>query len=238
VVSFTVCVIVYLLFMELNRFLGVNGALLGLAKRLHRRAVSLSVQSFLELAEFALEHGFLPPSNDLHITLHRVLAQIFQNRMNNTAIYRTVMFATALSMFFINATLFSTTGSCFPAFVIATLPILGVFLTFELIHFSLSNQQVDAISLLYLEARDELLLHLAQPGHQADHAIKTDLRSQAELLGSLADCERYKAQLLGFVIGFGVLRALLATLITLGVALLSILRNAGICVTIQSYCFL
>jgi hypothetical protein len=95
---------------------------------------------------------------------------------------------------------------------------------------------VDSISSLYLEARDELLAQLAEAGPEIDPAIERHLRLQADLLGSLADGERYKARFLGFPISFGVLRTLLVTAFTLGIGLWSILRNFGVFVTAESFC--
>jgi hypothetical protein len=107
-----------------------------------------------------------------------------------------------------------------------------VYFTLEFVAFSLSNAQVEAIGALYMEARDELLVLLSR----VDASMQNHFSSQVELLSSLANCDRYKARFLGFPITFGVMRTLAATGVTLGIGLWSILRSAGIFVTIESYC--
>lgn len=105
----------------------------------------------------------------------------------------------------------------------------------ELISFALSNSQVDAIGLLYDQARDELRISLAHAS-TSDRNVRQDLRYHELVLSSLAEVERYKARFLGFAVTFGLLRTLVATLFTLGIGLYSIMRGFGTFVTPETFC--
>jgi hypothetical protein len=102
--------------------------------------------------------------------------------------------------------------------------------------FAIGNSQVDSIRLLYLEARNEVLHQMAQQRKYIDPDIVHYLRCQTELVTILSDGEPYKARYLGFVVTFGVIRTLAATMLTLAVALWSVARGIGIFVTIESFC--
>ena len=61
----------------------LNTGLLDISFRLHSRGIGLSLSAFLQRVGFSLETGApLPAESDaLHATLHRILAQVFQNRV-------------------------------------------------------------------------------------------------------------------------------------------------------------
>ena len=226
---------VYRLYVELNHLLGVKAVELGLSLRLHRRAVAIALGSFMEGAEYAARTGIVPPCNDLHVTLHSVLVRIFRNRMDtHYGIFRRMFAAFTSASVVINFVLYTAMG-CMPAWVLGVLALLCIGMATTLVNFSVSNHGLEVISALYLEARDELLALLTQPGIQKDPYVSY-LRSQAELLLSLAENDRYKGRFMGFAIGFGVLRTLAASLFTLGIGVWSIMRGAGIYATLESYC--
>jgi hypothetical protein len=103
----------------------------------------------------------------------------------------------------------------------------------DFITFAISNSNVDAIALLYTQARNELLVLLEQGGNAE---ARQDLRYSADVLASFSDIEHYKARFMGFMITFDILRTLLAPLFTLGVGLWSIMRNLWIFATVETYC--
>jgi len=156
--------------------------------------------------------------------------------MDQGAVYRTVVFSFLSGSIVINSIISIASGQCIPGWLIATLLLVCGYLGLVLLLFSSSNAQVDAISKLFLQARDELLFQLAQPGYDTDPIIERNLRCQADLLAAMADCDRYKARFLGFAISFAVLRTIVATMLTLAIGLLSIMRGSGVFLTLKSYC--
>jgi hypothetical protein len=102
--------LLYQLLAEVSRFLNVNGGHLSLSLRLHRRAVAMSLESFLERAESTLKSGVVAAQtndNEMHVSLHRILARTWANRMSQNAIYRTIMTWNLLSTSLIDTVLFT-----------------------------------------------------------------------------------------------------------------------------------
>jgi hypothetical protein len=133
--AYLIMALVYLTCVELNRFMVYNAVTLKLALKLHRRAVKLSLSSFLGYAAVALKDNVDMPSNaaDLHVTLHTVLSAVWQARMDQTAVYRTGVISFLLASALLNLILFTSTGSCLPAFVLGVFGVVLVFTVQKLI---------------------------------------------------------------------------------------------------------
>jgi hypothetical protein len=105
----------------------------------------------------------------------------------------------------------------------------------DLLNYAKRNAQVDTIAALYVESKDEMRIMLDH-FESADEGVKRKLVQRARVLDSLSQVEKYKARFLGFAVTCSVLRTIAVTLFTLGIGLWSILRTAGVFVTVESYC--
>lgn len=129
-----------------------------------------------------------------------------------------------------------STGMCIPLWLLGLLAVLLLHNGLDFLGFAKSNSQVDAIAALYIEARDELRMLTEKFESKVDESLQQKLVRRAQVFDSLSQVERYKARFLGFAITYSVLRTIIVTLFTLGIGLWSILRTAGIFVTVESYC--
>jgi len=87
---------------ESHRLFTVNPGFLSLSSRLHYRAVALSLRSFLDRAAYSLQHRvLLQNAEELHCTLHSVLSQVFQNRMDQQGIYRKVFYSILITVYIV-----------------------------------------------------------------------------------------------------------------------------------------
>ncbi|KAI9034690.1 hypothetical protein DFJ74DRAFT_701074 [Hyaloraphidium curvatum] len=154
---------------------GLNGlwnpGLLELLLRGHHRAVSLSLSSFLETARRSLESGH--PLRPDADAQHVALHQILIQVWQNRL---------------------DNGKGVLALFILA-------YQAFELASFAVSNAQVDAVGLLYAQARDELGLLLARSPRAAP-GIREDLGYHEKVLAAQADVGRYKARFLVFPVGY------------------------------------
>jgi hypothetical protein len=114
----------------------------------------------------------------------------------------------------------------------------------DLINLSVSNSQINDLAELYAETQHEIreftmaaLQSLVGPHVDPSHnAALRDLAAHSDLLESYLKIERVKSKLGGYVVGFGMVRTVLATTLTVLVALWTVLRAAGVVFTMESVC--
>ncbi|KAI9034687.1 hypothetical protein DFJ74DRAFT_26416 [Hyaloraphidium curvatum] len=232
-----VCGLLYVFFGSMMQLQLWNPGLLELLLRGHHRAVSLSLSSFLETARRSLEsgHPLRPDADEQHVGLHQILMRVWQNRLDDGKGVLAFFVWSTLGNVVLCSVITASTGSCITMWTLGALGISLAYQAFELASFAVSNAQVDAVGLLYAQARDELGLLLARSPRAAP-GIREDLGYHEKVLAVQAEVGRYKARFLGFAVGYSVLRTLLATLFTLGVGLWSILRSAGVFATVETFC--
>lgn len=101
--------------------------------------------------------------------------------------------------------------------------------------YAIANQEPAEIAALYCSARSSPYAIAANcPASRSD--VLSVIRTHADILGTFTELNGTRAKFLGFEITFSSLRGLLLTLITIGVGLWSVLRNAGVAVTIEQVC--
>jgi hypothetical protein len=181
-------------------------SLLDLSMRLHYRAVAISLSNLLDRARFSLDHGGFPEEGELHVTLHRILASVWKKRMSDGQGVNQKQYLWWTFMVLIGILIIVTaTGDCVPFYVLIQAVGIVLFCFLEFVSLASANSEVDAISLLYTEGRDELRLLLARMPEQGSPELRDYLRLQVDILSSFADNERYKSQVFGFAISFNIL---------------------------------
>jgi hypothetical protein len=136
-------------------------------------------------------------------------------------------------------------GLCIPWWTVAQFLFFFVpFTMTDLINISISNAQVNDLAELYSEAQHEIreltlpaLRSLAgTPGDVARAEALKGLSAHLSLLESYLRIERVKTRLGGYVVGFGMVRTVVATMITAMIALWTVLRAAGVFFTMETMC--
>ncbi len=136
-------------------------------------------------------------------------------------------------------------GNCIPFWVIAQFLALLPFVVTDLINLSVSNSQINDLAELYSEAQHEIreltitaLQSFVEGSHvdPSHNAALRGLSAHSDLLESYLKIERVKSRLGGFVVGFGLVRTVLATTLTILIGLWTVLRSAGVVFTMESVC--
>ncbi|KAI9030226.1 hypothetical protein DFJ74DRAFT_702554 [Hyaloraphidium curvatum] len=228
----------YALFNILGR-ISMNVSLLQLSLRVRRRATILALRGLLDKCRLAVasETGpTLPASKllpDLYIRLHRRLADTWSFRIP-FLVASPPLVAFAVSSGGVSLIANIAAGSCVPLWTVFMFLYILCGVITDLVHLSLSNQQIDTIAGLYREAQAEIREMLAvAPRCPAD--VRHELNGHDALLGSFLGVEGFRARFLGFVVTFGVLRTLLITIFTLGIGLSSLLRGT-VFIAVDSVC--
>ncbi|KAI9006847.1 hypothetical protein DFJ74DRAFT_740333 [Hyaloraphidium curvatum] len=128
-------------------------------------------------------------------------------------------------------------SSCIPANLLAGVLFLLLFLlVFEISVLAAANTSPDRIAALYRSASHSL----RSIGASASARGRTDLATSAlwheRILTGFADVDPYRVRAFGVPVTYDLTRTIVATLFTLGVGLWSVLRGAGVGVTIEMVC--
>ncbi|KAI9016669.1 hypothetical protein DFJ74DRAFT_239044 [Hyaloraphidium curvatum] len=127
-------------------------------------------------------------------------------------------------------------GSCIPLWIIVWLLVTLSRLYIDLAQLPAANDQIDSILSLYLDARTALQAMLTQAARVQGQPAAAELREHVVLLTSFCAADNLRATFVGIVVTWGLAKTLLATTVTLSVALWSVLRGAGMSFTIESVC--
>ncbi|KAI9019663.1 hypothetical protein DFJ74DRAFT_725064 [Hyaloraphidium curvatum] len=238
-----------------------NVASLDLSRRLQRRAVwmaldalvsrheqRLSAASDAELgsdeklawgsvAEPALMHG---SKRELYQGLHEELSALWRQRftfMEFLAVYLGFYVLGIVLAAVINVAV----GNCVPTYVLGLFAYLGVGTASDMINVAVANQHISGVTELYRSARRALREISAGARRQLPPSPRLEtclalVEADDRVLESYTDVEQWKGRILGFVVTFAALRSVLATMLTAGVALWTILRNGGTFVTPDFAC--
>ncbi|KAI9022012.1 hypothetical protein DFJ74DRAFT_706909 [Hyaloraphidium curvatum] len=141
----------------------------------------------------------------------------------------------------LSAAVFLTLGACLPAFIPALLLYVGVAVFSDVSNIAASNGHIAAVLDAYSEAR-RALRELAARAREHDPwnprvvEIAGRMALHDQVLGSYMDADRWKARVLGFVVTVGAARRMLVTVVTVCVTLWSVLRSAGLTITLDVVC--
>ncbi|KAI9021074.1 hypothetical protein DFJ74DRAFT_671701 [Hyaloraphidium curvatum] len=215
--------------------------------RVQHRVVSAALRSMLSrYRSFLLDGQGVPPCTDASTELYRQLNAAFAADLLSRFTYTAIMQQNLLVAFVVQviaAVLNFAAGPCFTLWqLVAAVGMLAT-AALELSYLAASNDQINDTMKLYSDARTAarslaLDAEAAPPdplptGWPASLAA---LKNHAELLDSFMALGHARVALLGFPIGYGTARAVVATGITVGFALTGALRGAGVHFTVQSVC--
>ncbi|KAI9024858.1 hypothetical protein DFJ74DRAFT_666451 [Hyaloraphidium curvatum] len=186
------------------------------------------------------------PEAEPYQALHPWIAATFNQRIVQLGLSQ-AWYSSMIVCFVVYIALFIATGSCIPLAFFTTLILNIILLVVELGLVATGNTQVSTAADLYLQARREARELTAaatiraacdpDPDRSA-HAAKLSaaLVRHADVLGSFAGIGERRVRFLGFPVSFGTVRTLCITGFTVGFGLWSILRGAGVFLTVESAC--
>ncbi|KAI9034609.1 hypothetical protein DFJ74DRAFT_649993 [Hyaloraphidium curvatum] len=235
--------------------LGVFGTsvhVLNLNARLTHRALRLHMSAFLRRYRDALEASTEVsaaaldslPDAEPYQALQPWVATAFDQRVVQLG-YVQSFYSSAIVSFVVYIVVFIATGSCIPLGFLLTLALLLFLLVLELIIVATGNTQVSAAADLYLQARREARELATAAAARAARLPDGDARMtrlsaalarHAEVLGSFAEIGEQRQRFLGLPVSFGAVRTLCITGFTVAFGVWSILRGAGVFLTVESAC--
>ncbi|KAI9019662.1 hypothetical protein DFJ74DRAFT_707732 [Hyaloraphidium curvatum] len=182
------------------------------------------------------------PSDDyeLYQQLHEELSALWRQRftfMEFLAVY--------LGFYVLGTLLAAVTnvavGNCVPAYVLGIFAYLGVGAASDMVNVAVANQHISGVTELYRTARRSLRELSAKarrrfPPTSRLEACLALIEADDRVLKSYMDVDQWKGRVLGFVVTFATLRSMAVTMLTVGVALWSILRGGGTFVTLDFAC--
>ncbi|KAI9003006.1 hypothetical protein DFJ74DRAFT_713916 [Hyaloraphidium curvatum] len=118
-------------------------------------------------------------------------------------------------------------GSCVPAYVPAILVQMLVTFTVDVVSLATSNAEIEGIAALYSAAETEL---------RGLSLRRDDAARAADVLATFARVRDTRARLAGIAVDFGVVRTVLLTSFTVLVGLWTLLRSAGVVVSLDIAC--
>ncbi|KAI9016620.1 hypothetical protein DFJ74DRAFT_677821 [Hyaloraphidium curvatum] len=208
----------------------LNPKLLELERRLRRRAARLCLYALLADIAGAKEGNARPVEDWPYAALHAKLVSSWTSRTGNIdgqlKFWGYLICTLTCTLGAINV-LF---GSCLTGnFISSIIVVIGLLLVF-LGTYAAANSEPAGVARQYRSARDSLLaLVVAEPADRAASAHARMLDTFTELQGS-------RAAFLRFDITFSTIRGLVITLVTVVVGLWSVMRSAGVFVTLESVC--
>lgn len=221
-----------------------NVASLDLSLRLHRRAVHICLSGLLERYETALSSAEVKtPGNDemdeRYLTLLPALATAWETRFPIPVSGGPVLFIYGANPVIV-AIANIAAGGCVPLYSLLFLLYGFILVIQDLANFSAANAQITSVTRLVTDCRREIrLLLLRAAKHETSPGLaawKEHLERHLTVLGSFENPDSYQAKFLGYPVNYGVLRTVLVTVFTIGVGHWTLLRGAGIRLSLLYAC--
>ncbi|KAI9016879.1 hypothetical protein DFJ74DRAFT_708924 [Hyaloraphidium curvatum] len=235
------------LFLPFNE---LNAASVDLSSRLEARAFDLSLGQLLDSAAAAAASlsdsqteadpdpaASLPPiTAEPYWTVHDALAPRMRTRFANFEPANRVVLA-GMAIELVSGFVYVVGSSCLPAWVLLAFCTWASFALSDLVTVALANARAGAVADLHRSAAAELhRLVLSLPAAERSAPLRRQLLDREAALASVAgEAEHMRARFAGVVVDTGVVRTVLATGLTVGVALFGILRGS-VAVTLESVC--
>ncbi|KAI9015575.1 hypothetical protein DFJ74DRAFT_271849 [Hyaloraphidium curvatum] len=218
---------------------GGNVAAVRLGLRLHSRGLKRALSSFLDNHETALFRGgtFSEVDQEPFVGVCERLAFLWRNRFPAFSSTPYIIIGYVIAPL-VGIVANIAAGTCVPLWCLLTLAFSLVLIVTDIINFASSNSQVSAASSLLLRAYRESKLLLARAGVAglAGTPAARSLSEYADLIAAYAQADGCEARFMGFVVRYGTARTFAVTMFTVGVGLWSILRTAGVTVTLDTAC--
>ncbi|KAI9022435.1 hypothetical protein DFJ74DRAFT_721600 [Hyaloraphidium curvatum] len=219
------------------------------ASRMQQRAVSRALASLLDRYRAALASGGgqEPPSDpeggdvgrELYVRLHLRLSVGWSGRFTHLGTFSRLL-AARIAALVLGLILNIAAGSCVAAWQLAFLLFVLLFFFAEMAYVAEANRQLDGVVALYraaqLSIRDLAALAGRRPAAQPTKDMLEQLSRHDALLSSFVEVRSLRARVAGFPVSYPLLRTLAATLFTVGVGIWSVLRGAGVALTVQTVC--
>ena len=196
--------ILYILSPVFVRF-STNTPLLDLSQRVGHHAMRLALSPMLEHYWKQIDDGSTADKDNAapgdFIELHLLLSSVWRRRIlqYNASPALLVPLSVTVILGLLNVFSFA----CIPAVYLAYIFYLLSLNFIDLVNVAAANSQIVEIRSLYLDATRELhqLHRKALNGpHGANRRLIAAMESDAELLGSYLDVDRYRARFMGFVV--------------------------------------
>lgn len=209
--------------------------------RLHNRAMALSLNNLVSRITDILESGDIEPLSDKeeYIELSSALSSVWTTRMHHSRGLRAALATTAGTEFFLLSLICLAVSGCVPAWILASAFHNVLYILKDMFETAVGNDEVEKIASLYRSAAADIrraLVRTPPAETVAALSMREGIRGHVDILESLAAERGNTARFFGFVVTFGSIRALLATSLTVLVALWSIMRGLGMRITIESVC--
>ncbi|KAI9029463.1 hypothetical protein DFJ74DRAFT_703274 [Hyaloraphidium curvatum] len=215
-----------------------NIAYSGLERRLQTRAVALSMRDLLLPFRDSLANGALPPRLEggewLYVRLHYRFVSLCRSRDRQDQSLLSRLYALIqVPLLVLCALLMAAVGRCLNVWIIVYFAHVVAWFTTNAVNLAARNSLLDAVDGLYRDAQRELrtLMLRARPGPLAD-----EVALHVSALEGFVAATAGRARLFGFVVSYGTVRTMLVTIVTVAVALWSVLRGLGVTLTPESFC--
>ncbi|KAI9012225.1 hypothetical protein DFJ74DRAFT_296677 [Hyaloraphidium curvatum] len=242
-IAFIVAEIAWNLTSALTRVSASSTADVRLRTRIYRRATDLALRDFLARARAALLHGTAvdgPGTTELYASLHAAYESRWRAARAVTA-FSSNAFTTIISVLYplllvAGAVANIAVGSCIPLWLLLFLLLTFALLFIDLAQLPAANDQIDAVLSLYIDARTALQSMLAESARLGTRTAARELKEHLGLLASFGASDNLRATFVGIVVTWGLAKTAVVTVVTLAVALWSVLRGVGVGFTVETAC--
>ncbi|KAI9015915.1 hypothetical protein DFJ74DRAFT_678793 [Hyaloraphidium curvatum] len=206
-----------------------NVPALTLARKLHHRAVKIALDDLL--SRCATGEPVADPSlQEPYVHLHWTLCATYTSQLRFLSYGHGVIIA-GLPIFAVAGVINAAVGRCVPAWIALSFCYFSIWLAVPTAMVAVWNRNIASVAELYRTAAERLLL--LEPGSASPAAVERHGR----LLGLLRDgIAARRGTFMGITVGLGTVRTYLATLFTVLLGLWTLLRGAGIALTVDSVC--
>ncbi len=111
-----------------------------------------------------------------------------------------------------------------------------VFLSMDLVVVAASNEGPGRASVQYRKAGKLLRELVGRAMYKGDAKLVEEITHWRRMLESFGDLNEVRAKLFGFAVDWALLRSLVVSLGTLLIAMWTLLRSAGVVLTVDSFC--
>ncbi|KAI9028801.1 hypothetical protein DFJ74DRAFT_660130 [Hyaloraphidium curvatum] len=213
-----------------------NVLLLQLSQRVDRRAMKAALRAVLEHHRASTDPDApAPPASPgraAYMDLHASFSAVWRRRVLQSNVSAPVIFATLvhLLMLVVNA----AACSCLPAAYIIYIGYIGMMNLIDLVNVAAANAQVSDVRSLYLDTVREIREMQRESPPSSSAGARWAMDRDAAVLSSYVASDMHRARLFGLVVTYGVVRTVLVTVLTLLVALWSVMRGLGLVLTMET----
>ncbi|KAI9022629.1 hypothetical protein DFJ74DRAFT_100746 [Hyaloraphidium curvatum] len=202
---------------------------LAVARRLHHRAVKIALEDLLSRCATGSEVPD-PSTEERYVQLHWTLCATYTNHLHFLSNGQGLI-VTALPLLAVCGIVNAAVGRCVPAWIALIFCYFAVWFAVPTAMVAVWNRNIVSVAELYRNAQERLVLL------EPESASPAALERHGRLLGLLREgIAARRGTFMGLTVGLGTVRTYLATLFTVLLGLWTLLRGAGIAITVDSVC--